>query len=121
METRSEQIQRHGADDLLKTHRRTNDLVDLVTKSRTVLSSFAKAKTAKLGMLYPRCTHTLLTDNNHSSSTARPLSKDSKHNRHTNRCYEVMYRMGDIRKAWLLTPEPRNSSRCLIYGEAVIL
>lgn len=33
------------------THpRNTDQLVDLVTKSRTVLSSFAKAKTAKLGM-----------------------------------------------------------------------
>lgn len=30
-------------------HRNTQDLVDLVTRSRTVLSSFAKAKTAKLG------------------------------------------------------------------------
>ena len=30
--------------------RNTEQLVDLVTKSRTVLSSFAKAKTAKLGM-----------------------------------------------------------------------
>lgn len=29
--------------------RNTNELVELVTKSRTVLSSFAKAKTAKLG------------------------------------------------------------------------
>ncbi len=37
--------------------RNTNELVDLVTKSRTVLSSFAKAKTAKLGkyMHQPDC------------------------------------------------------------------
>lgn len=31
-------------------NRNTQELVELVTKSRTVLSSFAKAKTAKLGM-----------------------------------------------------------------------
>lgn len=30
--------------------RKPDELVDLITKSRTVLSSFAKAKTAKLGM-----------------------------------------------------------------------
>lgn len=36
---------------ILTECRRANDLVDLITTSRTVLSSFAKAKTAKLGML----------------------------------------------------------------------
>lgn len=36
---------------ILMVYRRANDLVDLITTSRTVLSSFAKAKTAKLGML----------------------------------------------------------------------
>ena len=34
----------------LTRRRNTDGLVALVTKSRTVLSSFAKAKTAKLGM-----------------------------------------------------------------------
>lgn len=32
-------------------YRKPQELVDLVTTSRTVLSSFAKAKTAKLGIL----------------------------------------------------------------------
>lgn len=36
-----------GIDRLI---RKPNELVDLITTSRTVLSSFAKAKTAKLGM-----------------------------------------------------------------------
>ncbi|KAI9746019.1 MAG: 26S proteasome regulatory subunit rpn6 [Claussenomyces sp. TS43310] len=34
--------------ELYQNERKTNELVDLITKSRTVLSSFAKAKTAKL-------------------------------------------------------------------------
>ena len=34
---------------LLMIYRKSDELVDLVTTSRTVLSSFAKAKTAKLG------------------------------------------------------------------------
>lgn len=33
--------------------RNSKELVELVTKSRTVLSSFAKAKTAKLGNSWP--------------------------------------------------------------------
>lgn len=36
-----------------RNNRNTNELVDLITRSRTVLSSFAKAKTAKLGMYLP--------------------------------------------------------------------
>jgi hypothetical protein len=36
--------------------RKSQELVDLVTKSRTVLSSFAKAKTAKLGLSKPKIT-----------------------------------------------------------------
>jgi 26S proteasome regulatory subunit N6 len=31
-------------------HRKTQDLVDLIKESRAVFSSFAKAKSAKLGM-----------------------------------------------------------------------
>lgn len=34
---------------VLMLDRKADELVDLITKSRTVLSSFAKAKTAKLG------------------------------------------------------------------------
>jgi hypothetical protein len=37
---------------LLTVSRKPNELVDLITKSRTTLSSFAKAKTAKLGTIY---------------------------------------------------------------------
>jgi len=38
-----------GLGELYRDARKSQDLVDLVIKSRTVLSSFAKAKTAKLG------------------------------------------------------------------------
>lgn len=37
----------------LSIRRNSKELVNLVTKSRTVLSSFAKAKTAKLGKERP--------------------------------------------------------------------
>lgn len=39
------------ANATVQPNRNTQDLVELVTKSRTVLSSFAKAKTAKLGTM----------------------------------------------------------------------
>lgn len=35
--------------ELYRDEKKANELVDLITTSRTVLSSFAKAKTAKLG------------------------------------------------------------------------
>jgi 26S proteasome regulatory subunit N6 len=37
--------------ELYRDEKKTQELVDLVTTSRTVLSTFAKAKTAKLGRL----------------------------------------------------------------------
>lgn len=42
--------------------RNTQELVELVTKSRTVLSSFAKAKTAKLGTCIDGLPQTHLTE-----------------------------------------------------------
>lgn len=41
-----------GLGELYRDHKRTNDLADLIHQTREVLTSFARAKTAKLGM-YP--------------------------------------------------------------------
>ena len=38
-----------GLGELYRDHKKTDELADLVTTSRSTLSSFAKAKTAKLG------------------------------------------------------------------------
>lgn len=40
-----------GLGELYRDHKRTQDLVDLIQQTRDVLTSFARAKTAKLGML----------------------------------------------------------------------
>lgn len=40
-----------GLGELYKTHKKQQELAELVKTSRQTLSSFAKAKTAKLGML----------------------------------------------------------------------
>ena len=39
-----------GLGALYRDHRKINELVELIHGTRSVLSSFAKAKTAKLGM-----------------------------------------------------------------------
>ena len=39
-----------GLGELYRDHQRTNDLANLITQTRDVLTSFARAKTAKLGM-----------------------------------------------------------------------
>lgn len=39
-----------GLGELYRDHKRSDDLAELVKTSRSTLSSFAKAKTAKLGM-----------------------------------------------------------------------
>lgn len=41
-----------GLGELYRDHRRTNDLAELVQQTKAVLSSLAKAKTAKLGVYY---------------------------------------------------------------------
>jgi len=44
-----------GLGELYRDHRRSDDLAELVKTSRSTLSSFAKAKTAKLGEDGRRC------------------------------------------------------------------
>ena len=39
-----------GLGELYRDHKRTQDLANLIQQTRDVLSSFARAKTAKLGM-----------------------------------------------------------------------
>jgi 26S proteasome regulatory subunit N6 len=41
-----------GLGELYRDHRRTDDLANLIRQTRSALSSFTKAKTAKLGRLY---------------------------------------------------------------------
>lgn len=40
-----------GLGELYRDHKRTQDLATLIQQTRDVLTSFARAKTAKLGML----------------------------------------------------------------------
>lgn len=44
-----------GLGELYRDTNRPNELAELVRTSRSVLSSFAKAKTAKLGIVFQNC------------------------------------------------------------------
>ena len=43
-----------GLGELYRDHKRTNDLAELIQQTRDLLTSFARAKTAKLGMFHHR-------------------------------------------------------------------
>ena len=58
-----------GLGEIYRDQRNANELAKLVTTSRSTLSSFAKAKTAKLGM-HDISVHRMDLSLNISSSTA---------------------------------------------------
>lgn len=72
-----------GLGELYRDHKRTNDLAELITQTRDVLTSFARAKTAKLGMSchnYLRMPGVKVTDRvTCSPPTPRPFHFHSKH------------------------------------------
>ena len=97
--------------ELYRDEKRIQEIVDLITSSRTVLSSFAKAKTAKLSksiicqgriMLQP----VALTKLSHSPPAPRPLRRDPRHHRGPDRRHQVVHRMGRLRAARHPAPEP---------------
>ena len=51
-----------GLGELYRDHKQVNQLADLITQTRSVLSSFAKAKTAKLGRRALPCTRGLMAN-----------------------------------------------------------
>ena len=114
-----------GLGELYRDTKRPNELANLVTKSRSTLSSFAKAKTAKLGQLQPAIrylsSHIFLTKCHNSSSTPRSLLVHAQHSRSPNFSHKIMHRMGHLRTPRLPTSESRNAPRLPLHAEAVIL
>ena len=83
-----------GLGELYRDKKQSNELAKLVTTSRSTLSSFAKAKTAKLGRL-PALLYSLSTKLTvYSPPAPRPIHRDTQHRRHSNLRHQVMYRMG---------------------------
>ena len=68
-----------GLGELYRDHKKANELAELVRTSRSTLTSFAKAKTAKIGTLI--CVFIKLARHltEYSSPAPRPLLFDTKH------------------------------------------
>jgi hypothetical protein len=109
-----------GLGVLYRDHSRSEDLAQLVKTSRSTLSSFAKAKTAKLGMSNPTTLPSMLMMVI-SSSTPRLHCRDPKHPRAPGRDNQVLYRLGQFRKEIIPAPEPRNKIGWALHAETIIL
>jgi hypothetical protein len=114
-----------GLGELYRDQKRVDALAELVKQARSVLSSFAKAKTSKLGELpqhhaqhMPRCL-ARLTPN--SKAAARALHDHPQHHRHTNIRHQVVHRMGRLRAKRIFEAEPGDTARLALHGKAVLL
>lgn len=108
----------------LTVSRKPNELVDLITKSRTVLSSFAKAKTAKLGNKFKLAVTycgTMLKYLISSAATIGPFHWYPEHHRHPNRSHKILYRMGHLGTSEFPSPKSRNPPCDSLHGKAIIL
>lgn len=113
-----------GLGELYRDQRRTNDLAELVQQIKGVLSSLAKAKTAKLGVYLPIVrlfsSHNL-THSCFSAPTARPLHSHPRFARNTDHRHKVMYRLGCSRTSWFPSPEPRDTAGVVVHAKAELL
>lgn len=112
-----------GLGELYRDQKKSHELSELVTSSRSTLSSFAKAKTAKIGELvdtpYTHVLCQLLTIS--SSPTPRSTFRNPQHCRYPDIHHEVMYRVGHLRTPQLPSAKPRNPSRVALHAKAVLL
>lgn len=109
-----------GLGELYRDTEKPNELGELLKTSRSTLSSFAKAKTAKLGK--QRYGHlSPSTANGQSPTTPRLLRSDPQYTRPSNHRHEIMHRMGCVRTTILPPPEPRDQTGVHLHAEAVIL
>ncbi len=109
-----------GLGVLYRDHRRSEDLAQLVKTSRSTLSSFAKAKTAKLGMSN-HATLPLILTTAFSPSTPRLHCRDPRHPRAPGCNDQILYRLGQFRKAVIPAPEPGNKTGWPLHAETIIL
>lgn len=94
-----------GLGELYRDYKNSKDLSELVKTSRQTLSSFAKAKTAKLGKIC-YCKKMSPANGPTSSATPRPLCGYSKLFRDSNQYDKIMYRLGSLGKAIVFATEP---------------
>lgn len=108
-----------GLGELYRDNKKAEELAELVKTSRSTLSSFAKAKTAKLGECSLNEGETALTVS--SAATTRLLWRYSQYSRDSDSYDKVLYRMGNFREEIVPQTESGNTSRRLVYAEAIVL
>ena len=110
-----------GLGELYRDQKRVDALAELVRQARSIMSSFAKAKTSKLGMTALQ--HGIMDERLtlRSPTVTRLIHHHPQHGRHANRSHQVMHRMGRLRAERLPTAEPRNSARVPVHAEAILL
>lgn len=110
-----------GLGELYRDQKNVDALAELVKQARSVMSTFARAKTSKLGMAISRSLVRGQWLTHHSPTTTRSLHHHTKHDRHPDRRHQVMYRMGRLRAERLPTAKPRDPPCRLVHAEAVLL
>ena len=109
-----------GLGELYRDQKKPNELSELVTNSRSTLSSFAKAKTAKIG-IHHKCRLSSPILNLFSTPTPRPPLRHPQHRRHPNLHHQIMHRMGHLRTPQFPPPKPRNPPRLPLHAKTSIL
>lgn len=98
-----------GLGELYRDQKRVSALAELVRQTRSVLSSFAKAKTAKLGVYSSMgllfLPSMLILFASYSTTTPRPFHHHPEYDRRPDLRNEIMHRMGNIRTARLPASE----------------
>ena len=95
-----------GLGELYRDQKKSHELSELVTSSRSTLSSFAKAKTAKIGGTSLRIQAFYQVLIIPSPPTARSTLCNTEHSRYPNIHDQVMYRMGNLRAPQLPSSKP---------------
>lgn len=80
-----------GLGELYRDHKRADELAELIKTSRDAFSSFAKAKTAKLGefssLIDRLCSYSLTLS---SATTLGFAERDPEDDRYTGSCHQIL-------------------------------
>ena len=112
-----------GLGELYRDNKKPNELAELVRTSRSTLSSFAKAKTAKLGKITAAHAPPLLvlTECPCSPPTPRSSCSHPEYYRYPNISHQIMHRMGHLGTSKFSAPKPGDQTRITLHDQTILL
>lgn len=110
-----------GLGELYRDQKRVDDLAVLIRQTRSALSSFAKAKTSKLGLFANMIIFPFSKLTKDSPPTPRTLHNHSQYHRSPDLSHEIMHRMGRRRTPGLSTPRAGVPPCDSLHGQAILL